>query len=117
MRRRGFLVLIVALLFASYVFYSLMVIEPVRVTRSAMVRRGDQVSVEGELHNTGEEVGALEIEIRYFDGSGRRLGTDTISVNDLKQGATSGFRGPPHNLAPGAGYSIFLNHGRNAYGN
>jgi hypothetical protein len=117
MRKGGLIILIAAVCFGAYVFYTLLGVEPVKVTHSKLVRSGNEVSVQGELRNTGEDVGALELEIRYFDRGGRSLGRDTVSVGELKNGARITFRSPPRQMAAVAEYSIYLNHGRNAYGN
>lgn len=117
MRKGGLMILVAAVCFGAYVFYALLGVEPVKVTHTKLVRSAGQVSVQGELHNTGEDVGALELEIRYFDRSGRSLGRDTVSVEGLKNGATMNFTSRPRHMETVADYSIYLNHGRNAYGN
>ena len=117
MRRRGIVVLLGALCFVGFVFYALIGSEPVKVAGARMVRSGGQVSVEGEVRNTGSDTGPLQIEVRYFDGDGRTVGKDTVSMDGLRQGAAAHFKSSPRPDDGVADFSIYLNHGRNPYGN
>ena len=117
MRRGAMLVTIGALAFAGYVFYALLGVEPVKVAHSRMVRSGQQVFVEGELRNTGEDTGPLEVEVRYFDRGGHSLGKDEVAIDGLKGGGVANFRSAPRQLEEAVDFSIYLNHGRNPYGN
>jgi hypothetical protein len=117
MRRSAILILAGSILFAGYVFYSLLGVEPVKVAQSRLVHSGDQVFVEGELRNTGEDVGAIDVEVRYFDRGGHSLASDKVQVGSLKSGAAAKFRSAPRHLDDAAEFSIYLNHGRNPYGN
>jgi len=60
MRKSAVIVLLVALCFVGYVFYSLIGVEPVKVADTRLVRSGDRVSVEGEVRNTGDDTGPLQ---------------------------------------------------------
>ncbi|HYB89777.1 MAG TPA: FxLYD domain-containing protein [Candidatus Binataceae bacterium] len=117
MRKSTLLILLGAGAFAAWVFYSLSRVEPVRVVRSTIQHRGGRVFVEGELSNGGPDVGSLEVEVRYYDRSGREVGEDKFALGGLKNGAHASFRGPERDLEGVAGYSLYLNHGRNPYGN
>ncbi|MDO8433377.1 MAG: FxLYD domain-containing protein [Candidatus Binatus sp.] len=117
MRKGALLVLLSALVFAGYVFYSLLGVEPVKVEQSRMVRSGDRILVEGELRNTGEDIGAIDVEVRYFDRSGHSIARDNVAISSLKHGDTAKFRSVPRRLEGAAEFSIYLNHGRNPYGN
>jgi hypothetical protein len=117
MRRGAIIVLLAALGFAAYVLYALIGVEPIKVAESRLVRSGDQVSVEGELRNTGDDTGPIEVEVRYFDRAGRAVGKDTVSVEGLRGGAAAHFRSTPRPDNGVADFSIYLNHGRNPYGN
>ena len=117
MRRGAILVLVGSLLFVAYVFYSLMGVEPVKVAQSRMVHSGDQVFVEGELQNTGADIGAIDVEVRYFDSGGHSLARDNVTISSLKSGAGAKFKSVPRHLDEAAEFSIYLNHGRNPYGN
>jgi hypothetical protein len=117
MRKSAIIVLLAALCFAAYILYSLTGIEPVKVAGTRLVRTGDRVSVEGEVRNTGDDTGPLELEVRYFDRDGHALGKDVVSMNGLRHGAASHFKSSSRPDDGVADFSIYLNHGRNPYGN
>ena len=117
MRKGGVIVLLGALCFAAYVLYSLTAVEPVKVAGTRLIRSGDQVSVEGDVHNTGDDTGPLELEVRYFDRDGHSIGKDVISMDGLRRGAATHFKSSPRPDHGVADFSIYLNHGRNPYGN
>ena len=117
MRKSAILVLLVALCFAGYVFFALFGTEPVKVTETRLVRSGGQVLVEGEVRNTGDDAGPLQVEVHYFDRDGRSIGKDVVSVDGLRHGAAAHFKSSPRADDGVADFSIYLNHGRNPYGN
>jgi hypothetical protein len=117
MRKSTAIILVCAAAFAAWVFYSLVHVEPVRVVRSQLERSGGQVFVAGELANSGPDEGPIDIEVRYYDARGRTLGSDKIAVQKLKHGGDAPFKSPARALDGVADYSIYLNHGRNPYGN
>ena len=117
MRRNAIIVLLGALCFAGYVFYSLAGAEPVKVNKTRLVRSGDQVLVEGEVYNTGDDTGPIQVEVRYFDRDGRSIGKDVVSMDGLRRGAAAHFKSSPRPDDGIADFSIYLNHGRNPYGN
>jgi hypothetical protein len=116
MHRSGVLILVIALVFIGFVFFSLFRSEPVKVSGARLVRSGDQVSVLGEVSNSGDDSGPLRLEVRYYDREGRTVGSDVISIDSLRPGASSKFRSPPRTDRGVANFSIYLNHGRNPYG-
>jgi hypothetical protein len=117
MRKGAIIVLLAALCFAAYVLYSLTNVEPVKVADTRLVRSGSQVSVEGEVRNTGDDSGPLELEVRYFDRDGHAIGKDVVSMDGLRHGAATHFKSSPRRDDGVADFSIYLNHGKNPYGN
>ena len=117
MRRGGWVLLAGALAFCAFVFYSLTTVEPVRVVQSRLIRNGDRVSVAGVVRNTGASARAIRLEVHYYDGNGRSLGQDTIAFDPLAAGAVHDFKSPARTLDGVATFSIYLNGGRNPYGN
>jgi len=117
MRRNALILLIAALCFAAYVFYSLAGAEPLKVAGTRMVRSGERVSVEGDVRNTGDDTGPLQVEVSYFDRDGHSLGKDVVSMDGLRHGAAAHFKSAPRPDDGVADFSIYLNHGRNPYGN
>jgi len=117
MRKGAIIVLLGALCFAGYVFYTLVGTEPVMLAETRLVRSGGRVLVEGELRNTGDDAGPLQIEVRYFDRDGHALGKDIVSVDGLRRGAAAHFKSSPRADDGVADFSIYINHGPNPYGN
>jgi hypothetical protein len=115
--RKGAIILVLSLCFAAYVLYSLTGVEPVKVAAVRMVRTGGTVSVEGEVRNTGDDTGPLELEVSYYDSNGRPRGKDVVSIGGLSRGASAHFKSSPRPDLSVADFSIYLNHGRNPYGN
>ncbi len=110
-------ILLVALGFAGIVASLLARSEPVKMVESHLVRNGSEVFVEGRLRNTGSDAGPLDLEVRYYAVNGDALGEDVLKIKPLRAGAEEAFQTPSHNLAAAGSYSIYLNHGRNPYGN
>ena len=117
MRKTTIVLLAGAVCFAGYVFYSLVGVEPVKVDGTRMVRSGDQVSVEGEVRNTGDDTGPFQVEVQYFDRDGHSIGKETVSMDGLRRGGAAHFSSSPRRDDGVADFSIYLNHGRNPYGN
>jgi len=117
MRISTALMLAGVVLFASYVFYSLATIEPVTVIGSHLERGARGVFVDGEVRNTSAKDRAIDLEVHYYDQAGRALGQDTLKLADLPPGQTKSFRTPPRAMEGVSDFSIYLNRGRNPYGN
>ncbi len=117
MRKGTIIVLLGALCFAGYVLFALVGAEPVKVAETRLVRSGDQVLVEGDVRNTGDDTGPIQVEVRYFDRDGHSIGKDTVSMDGLRRGAAAHFKSAPRADNGVADFSIYLNHGRNPYGN
>jgi hypothetical protein len=103
--------------FIGFVVYSLLQTEPVKVRHPQMQHSAEGAYVSGAVENTGSEEESVSLEIRYYDAHGHQVGSDTVKLDSLGNGATRDFSGPRRNLPTDASYSIYLNHGRNPYGN
>lgn len=117
MRKGTLFIVLGAAAFAAAVFVLLLHAEPVKVIDSRLEREGDSVFVAGELRNTGANPATLELEIHYYDRAGRALGEDRLEVGPMRAGAQERFRGPAHALGTVEDFSLYLNQGRNPYGN
>lgn len=117
MRRSGIIVLVTGLAFAGLVFYFLLGNEPVKVTGTRMENDRRGVDVAGRVENTGNRDEALTLEVHYYDQQGRPVGQDRITIERLKSGEARDFRSQKRDIAGAASFSIYLNHGRNPYGN
>jgi hypothetical protein len=73
--------------------------------------------VEGQVRNTGDASGPVEVEVRYFDANGHGIGKDTVSIGSMRRDAATTFKSPARQLDGVADFSIYLNHGKNPYGN
>jgi hypothetical protein len=117
MRRGGWIMLAAALAFAGFVFYSLISEEPVRVVRSHLEHDGNRVFVTGQVRNTADRTRAIELEVHYYDRNGRPLGQDTLTLDGLAAGAVREFKSPQRTIDGVEDFSIYMNNGRNPYGN
>lgn len=118
MRKRTWIVLAIGIAFAGFVFYLLLHVTPVEVTRSHLVYDNGQICVAGEVRDSSaKSVGTINLELHYFDRNGRPLGQDILTITGLKPRESRQFRGPLRDLAGVTDYSIYLNTGRNPYGN
>jgi len=117
MSRSGWLLLAAGIAFAGFVFYSLMTVQPVKVVRSHLEHNGNLVDVAGQVRNTADHPRAIELEVHYYDQNGRSLGQDTLTLDGLGAGALRDFKSPPRALDGVKDFSIYMNNGRNPYGN
>ena len=111
------LILAGAFAFVALIFAMLARVEPIEVVSSRLARSGDQVSVEGLLRNSGPTSGPISLEVRYFDNQGRRLGEDRVPLDNLRSGAEVRFSSPARRLAEVQSFTVYVDHGRNPYGN
>ena len=116
--RKGTLFIVMAAMaFVAIVWVLLLRVQPVQVIDSHLERESDSVFVTGELRNTGSRPATLDLEIHYYDRAGRPLGEDRLKVGPLRPGAKQRFRGPAHVPGSVEDFSLYLNQGRNPYGN
>ncbi len=117
MRLPRIIILVAAVAFAGWVFYSLVHVEPVQVIQSGLHHENGEVFVDGKIENTGADTGPIDLEVHYYDVNGRPLGQDKVVVEKLPKGLPTRFSTPKRALGDVADFSIYLNHGRNPYGN
>ena len=103
--------------FVAFVAYTLLQNEPVKVISPHLAHSAAGTFLAGAVRNTGSEEESVSLEIRYYDSGGHQLGSDTITLDRIGNGATRNFSGPARRLPEDATYSVYLNHGRNPYGN
>ena len=116
-RKRTLILLAAIGAFIGFVFYSLERIEPVKVVDGRIERQGDRVFIRGVLRNTGPDLQALALEVSYYDGQGHKLAADKVEVGLLRHGTDVPFKTPARELAGVSDFSIYLDRGRNPYGN
>lgn len=117
MRKGTLFILLGAAAFVAVVFILLARAQPIKVIDSRLERDGANVFVTGDLRNTGARRASLDLEIHYYDHAGRPLGEDRLQVGPLDAGAEQHFRGPVHAAGSVEDFSLYLNQGRNPYGN
>ena len=111
------MILAVGLAFVGFVFYSLIAVEPIKVVGSHLEHQGNRVFVAGQVRNTADHARSIELEVHYYDRNGRPLGQDTLTLDGLDAGAVREFKSPQRAIDGVADYSIYMNNGRNPYGN
>lgn len=117
MRRSSWIILGALAAFAALVFFALTTAEPIKVVSSRLEHDGSRIFVAGTVRNTADGIRSVDLEVHYFDRSGRALGQDTLPIEGLGASAERSFRSPPRTIDDVAEYSIYLNNGRNPYGN
>jgi hypothetical protein len=117
MRKGAWIMLAGGLAFVAFVFYSLFSFEPVKVVRSHLEHVSGQVFVTGAVQNTADHSRAIQLEIHYYDRNGRPIGQDSMNLDGIQAGAMRDFKSPPRVLDGVEDFSIYLNNGRNPYGN
>jgi len=117
MSKRNWLIFGIGSIFAGLVCFSLLTVEPIRVTNSRLTRWRGRVFVEGQVRNTDSVARSVDLEVHYFNEDGHPLGQNAVSIGSLKPGQSKTFRTPLSKDDGVKDFSIYLNHGRNPYGN
>lgn len=117
MQKGKIAILVASFAFMALVLYSLFHVQPVTVLAKHLEHKDGKVFVVGTVKNTSSRPTAIDIEVHYFTSGGRKLGQDTVSLDDLKAGQVEKFRTPPRDLPDVGEFSLYLNHGRDPYGN
>lgn len=115
--QRTLLWLAVLVVFATYLIWALRAEEVFRVANKKLEYTDAGVVVSGEVHNTAAAASAINIEVTFFDARGRQLSKEVITLNNLEAGATAAFHTQPTMLTDVKDYTIYVNTGRNMYGN
>ncbi len=116
MRRISLIVFAILAGFTIFLIHALYNVSPVTVIASRLERQGGRVYVSGELRNASDRPASIDLEVHYFDRGGRAIGQNTVSIDDLAPG-TRPFTTPPLTLDGVKDFTLYLNHGRNPYGN
>jgi hypothetical protein len=117
MRRTTLIVVVISSIFIIFVFYSLLQLEPLKVSREHLDHVGDAVVVRGTVVNTGSDPLAAGLKVQLFDGAGHRLAEQTLGLGKLAPGQSAAFSSRPINASKAENFSIQIDHGANMYGN
>jgi len=115
--QRTLLWLAVLTVFTAYLIWALRAEEVFQVINKKLEYTDAGVIVSGEIRNTATASSAVNIEVTFFDTQGRQLGKEVVTLNNLEAGATATFRTQPQRLTELKDYTIYVNAGRNMYGN
>jgi hypothetical protein len=116
-RRRTISWLVVLVAFLGYFVWALQSEDVFRVVNKKLEQTPSGVVVSGEVLNTAAAAAGVSVEVTLFDHQGRQLTQETVTLGHLAAGATSPFRTQPRPLTNVKDYTIFVNTGRNMYGN
>lgn len=108
---------LLVLLFLGYFLWALRSEETFRVVEKKIEHTDNGVVVRGEVYNASASPTSLNVEVSFFDSRGRELSKETVTLNSLDSGGRATFRTQPKQLPDVKDYTIYLNTGRNMYGN
>jgi hypothetical protein len=114
---RIFVGILLVLGFLGYLLWALQNEETFRVVRKQLEHTAAGFVVSGEVYNASAASTPLNVEVAFFDEQGRELVKETVTLNNLDAGASATFRTQPQQLSHVKDYTIYLNTGRNMYGN
>ena len=109
--------LICGLGFASYLIWALRAEDSFRVVRKQLEQTSAGIVVSGEIYNASAATASVNVEVSFFNSSGRKLTDEVIALPSLPVGASASFRTQPKMLSDVKDYSIYVHSGKNMYGN
>jgi hypothetical protein len=105
------------LAFVAFVVWNFGHAEPFALDGLKLERAGEGVSLSGNVRNYGARTSLVRVEVTFFTADGREAGKETVELRDLEGGGEKPFRTPTLRGAGVASYSVYVNAGRNPYGN
>lgn len=116
-RTRTFGRALLVLVFLGYFLWALRSEEAFRVVSKKIEHTDEGIVVSGEVYNASASPTSLNIEVSFFNSHGHELSKETVTLGKLDAGASATFRTQPQQLSDVEDYTIYLNTGRNMYGN
>jgi len=116
-KARTILGLIGVLGFASYMLWALRVEDSIRVISKKLEQTAAGIVVSGEIYNASEATTSVNIEVSFYSHTGQKLADEVVELQALPVGGSAPFRTQPRKIANVKDYSIYINSGRNMYGN
>jgi hypothetical protein len=101
----------------GYFFWALQAEEVFRVVSKKLEQTDAGVVVSGEVHNTTTSASAINVEVTLFNQRGQKLSEETVTLSNVQAGSTVPFRTQPKQITDVKDYTIYVNTGRNMYGN
>jgi len=115
--QRTVILLGVVIGFIGYFFWALQSEEVFRIVSKKLEQTEAGVIVSGEVHNTTTSASAVNVEVTLFNQRGQKLSEETVTLANVQAGSTVPFRTQPKQLIDVKDYTIYVNTGRNMYGN
>ena len=115
--QRTVILLGVVIGFIGYFFWALQSEEVFRVVSKKLEQTEAGVIVSGEVHNTTTSASAVNVEVTLFNQRGQKLSEETVTLSNVQAGSTVPFRTQPKQITDVKDYTIYVNTGRNMYGN
>ena len=115
--QRTILWLSVIIVFIDYFFWALRSEEVFRVVSKKLEQTDTGVIVSGEVLNTTANPSSINVEVTLFNDRGQKLSEETVTLADVQAGGVATFRTQPKRLTDVKDYTIYVNTGRNMYGN
>jgi hypothetical protein len=107
----------VIIAFIGYFVWALRSEEVFRVITKKLEQTDAGVIVSGEVLNTTTNASAINVEVTFFNHRGQKLSEETVALSNVQAGGTVSFRTQPKRLSDVKDYTIYVNTGRNMYGN
>ena len=107
----------VALLFAAFVFWNFGGADRFAVSGVILEQTAGGAVLSGTVRNRGERAPLVNVEVTFFGPDGREVHKEVVELRDLDAGKDLPFRTPPRSGREVASYSVYINAGRNPYGN
>ncbi|MBM4254938.1 MAG: hypothetical protein FJ147_03470 [Deltaproteobacteria bacterium] len=101
----------------GYFFWALQSEEVFRVVSKKLEQTDAGVVVSGEVHNTTTDASAINVEVTLFNQRGQKLSEETVTLDNVQAGSIAPFRTQPKRVTDVKDYTIYVNTGRNMYGN
>jgi hypothetical protein len=103
--------------FAGYLLWALSAEEKIRILSKKLERTDAGVVISGEVYNATTSVTSAKMEVSFFNGSGHKVAEEVVELNNLPVGAAISFHTQPKQFSDVQDYSLYINAGRNMYGN
>lgn len=114
---RTILGLIGVLSFAGYMVWALRAEDSIRVVSKKLERTAAGLVVSGEVYNASKATTSVNIEVSFYSHNGQKLADEVVELHALPGGGSAPFHTQPREISNVKDYSIYINSGRNMYGN
>jgi hypothetical protein len=117
MRRATLILLLLSVAFCVFVFYSLLRLEPLKISGGRLEHLGNAVVVTGHVINDGSAAQSAVLKVQFYDRAGHRLAVQSVALGRLAPGQSTVFTSPPAPTPKAEKFTIQIDRGANMYGN